>query len=301
VSDAERPFVAEPPGALDDVTAAATEAARRWGLPAPVLLRLGMNATFAAGDEVVLRVSKPTAPAEQALWLAGELTRHGVRVPAAVRDDVVAHGGVSVVAVERIHPAGEVDWAVVGEMVAHVHHLDPARIAGRYPLPWCGSFPWWDFDALLADAAPAIDPPALAALRASVERWYPLIGATRDAPGVVCHGDVHPGNVLPTAIGPVLLDWDLLCRGPAAWDHGPLMSWTARWGGEPGIYERFAQGYGRSLRDDPLGEAVAELRLVAATLMRVRAGRSDPTAAAEAQRRLGWWRGDPAAPSWQAQ
>ena len=139
------------------------------------------------------------------------------------------------------------------------------------------------------------------ALRASVERWYPLILATRDEPGVVCHGDVHPGNVLPTADGPVLLDWDLLCRGPAAWDHGPLMTWTERWGGEPGIYERFAEGYGTSLRADPLGEAVAELRLVAATLMRVRAGAADPLAAAEAQRRLRWWRGDPDAPTWQTQ
>jgi hypothetical protein len=301
VSGAARPFVAQPPGTLDEVTAAANEAARHWGLAAPALLRMGMNGTFAAGDAVVLRVSKPTAPAEQALWLAGELGRHGVRVPAAVRDDVVVHGGLSVVAVERIQPAGEVDWAAVGEMVAHVHHLDPATVAGRHPLPWCGSFPWWDFDALLADTAATIDAPALAALRASVERWYPLIAATGEAPGVVCHGDVHPGNVVPTARGPVLLDWDLLCRGPAAWDHGPLITWTERWGGQAGIYDRFAAGYGRSLRDDPLGEAVAELRLVAATLMRVRAGRTDPAAAGEAERRLRWWRGDLDAPIWRAQ
>ena len=131
---------------------------------------------------------------------------------------------------------------------------------------------------------------------ASVARWYPVAGGDAATAGVVCHGDVHPGNVLPTADGPVLLDWDLLCRGPVAWDHGPLMTWTARWGGEPGIYERFAEGYGDSLRGDPLGEAVAELRLVAATLMRVRAGRTDPLAAAEAERRLRWWRGDPTRP-----
>ena len=59
---------------------------------------------------------------------------------------------------------------------------------------------------------------------------------------MVCHGDVHPGNVIQSADGPVLLDWDLLCRGPAAWDHAPLMTWTERWGGEPGIYEAFADG-----------------------------------------------------------
>ncbi len=298
---AEQPFVAQPPGLVDDVIAAAETAARHWNLPAPQLLRLGMNATFSTGDDVVLRVSRPSAPAEQALWLTGELVRHGVRVPGSVRDDVVRCGVLAVVAVERIHPAGEIDWAAVGAMVARVHAIDPALVAGRYPLPWCGSFPWWDFEALLADTDQTIDSEALAALRASVERWYPLIAATRGEPGVVCHGDVHPGNVLPTTAGPVLLDWDLLCRGPAAWDHGPLMTWTERWGGEPGVYERFAEGYGVSLRADPLGEAVAELRLVAATLMRVRAGSTDPLAAAEAARRLRWWRGDPSAPTWETQ
>ena len=99
----------------------------------------------------------------------------------------------------------------------------------------------------------------------------------------------------------MLLDWDLMCTGPAAWDHAPLMTWTQRWGGEAGIYERFSAGYGRSFRDDPLAEAIAELRLVAATLMRVRAGRSDPSAAQEAALRLRYWRGDDDAPMWHAQ
>ena len=38
-----------------------------------------------------------------------------------------------------------------------------------------------------------------------------------------------------------------------------------------GEYEEFASGYGASLRGDPAAEAFAELRLVAATLMRVKA------------------------------
>ena len=60
-------------------------------------------------------------------------------------------------------------------------------------------------------------------------------------------------------------------------------------------------GYGRSFRGDPLAEAVAELRLVAATLMRVRAGRSDAKAADEAALRLRYWRGEDDAPMWHAQ
>ncbi|MCU1502382.1 MAG: hypothetical protein JWM12_1736, partial [Ilumatobacteraceae bacterium] len=236
-----------------------------------------------------------------AVWLSGELARAGVRVPAAARHDVVRVGDLSVLAVERIRPSAAIDWAEVGAMVARVNALDPARIRGRHPLPWCGSFPWWDLDALLASVDGHIDADAARSLRDSIRRHAPLLGAARAADVVVCHGDVHPGNVIPTASGAVLLDWDLLCRGPAAWDHAPLMTWTERWGGEPGVYEAFAVGYGRSLRGDPLGEAVAELRLVAATLMRVRAGLTDPAARAEAARRLQWWRGDPDAQPWHTQ
>jgi Ser/Thr protein kinase RdoA (MazF antagonist) len=128
-----------------------------------------------------------------------------------------------------------------------------------------------------------------------------LLDEQRDRALLVCHGDVHPGNVMQSIDGPVLLDWDLLCAAPAAWDHAPLMTWTGRWGGEPGIYEAFAAGYGRSFRGDAVAEAISELRLVAATLMRVRAGRSDPAAAREAALRLRYWRGEQAAPMWHAQ
>ena len=40
----------------------------------------------------------------------------------------------------------------------------------------------------------------------------------------------------------------------------PRWGWPARW------YDEFADGYGRSLADDPVTVAIAELRLVAATL-----------------------------------
>jgi hypothetical protein len=101
--------------------------------------------------------------------------------------------------------------------------------------------------------------------------------------------------------GPVLLDWDLLCWAPPGWDHGPMLTWADRWGGRPGEYEQFAEGYGRDLSGDPDTIAFAELRLVAATLMRVQAAMTNPDAAAEAQRRLAYWRGDPDAPPWTAQ
>ena len=67
------------------------------------------------------------------------------------------------------------------------------------------------------------------------------------------------------------------------------------------MYADFAEGYGTSLVGDPLAESLATMRDVVATLMRLRAGRTSPSAAAEAERRLQYWRGDADAPIWTAQ
>jgi Ser/Thr protein kinase RdoA (MazF antagonist) len=258
-----------------------------------------MNALFAAGDDVVVRVGRPTGAAVSAPRLAVFLADAGLRVPRYLDPDPMEDDGLVAWAVRREAVVGEVDWAEVGEMVAHLHRIDPARVRGLHPLPAARAFPWWQFDRLLADVDDLLDPASRRGIVAALEQhgdW-----AHRGAALVLCHGDVHPGNVVATAQGAVLLDWDLLCTGPAAWDHAPLMTWTQRWGGAPGLYEAFADGYGRSMRGDDVAEAVATLRLVAATLMRLRAGRHDEAARDEAERRLRWWRGDADAPPWHAQ
>lgn len=263
-----------------------------------------MNGIFTTDQGVLLRVTRPTAPPAQAIWLAELLTRHGLRVPTYVRDEPYLTEDHAVFAIAMIDERGAVDWTEVGEMVARLHRVDLGQAAAGYPVPFCGDFPWWNFAGLLAEVGADLDAESRAAMEHAVQRDLPLLSERRNAShhrSVLCHGDVHPGNVLQSAAGPVLLDWDLVCSGPAAWDHAPLMTWSERWGAEVGIYEAFAEGYGRSFRGDPLAEAIAELRLVAATLMRVRAGRSDPTAADEAGLRLRYWRGEPDAPQWHAQ
>jgi Ser/Thr protein kinase RdoA (MazF antagonist) len=262
---------------------------------------MGMNGIFTVGDGVLLRVSRPTAPAEQAIWLAHVLTRFGLRVPTYVRDEPFFVDDHSVFAIEAVVERGPIDWTAVGEMIAHLHHIDRSHVAAGYPLPFCADFPWWDFATLMGDVGADLDPVSRAAMDTAIGRSLPLLSEQRVRSSVVCHGDVHPGNVMQSAKGPVLLDWDLLCWGPPAWDHAPLLTWTQRWGGEQGIYEAFAEGYGCSMRDDSIAEAIAELRLVAATLMRVRAARGDRSAADEAQSRLRYWRGEPDAPQWRAQ
>jgi hypothetical protein len=297
VNPTARAYVDRPVTDLVAADRAAATAARTWALDVPTLLRVGMNAIYASGP-VVLRVSAPTAPAEVSLELARFWDGRGVPVPRPVRDDVVLVDGLSVTAWERVdaHP-DPIEWARVGELVRRVHETDPGSLPASVPLPSPTTFPWWDLELLLERAEPALDERARLGLGASIERhrhWREFDDV------VVCHGDVHPGNVLMRADGPVLLDWDLLCLAPPGWDHGPMLTWAQRWGGGPGEYEAFARGYGRSLRGDPAATAIAELRLVAATLMRVAASIDDPAARPEAERRLRFWRGDPDAPPWTA-
>lgn len=293
-----RPFVDRP---ITDVGAAsdlAVEAALHWELPEPLLLRSGMNAIYRSGD-VVLRVSEPSAPASASLELAERLLEAGLRVTRPVRKDTFGQAGLHATAWEHIEATGEpIDWRAVGAMVRTVHTLDKNDLPSEYPLPRPVDFPWWDFDTLFAQIGDDLDDEARRGIDRAIGRWPDWAD---QAGAVVCHGDVHPGNVMMSTEGPVLIDWDLMCLAPPGWDHAPLMTLAERWGGEPGVYEAYADGYGSSLRGQPSAEAFAELRLVAATLMRVRAGMRNEAAMPEAQSRLAYWRGESDAPAWQAQ
>ncbi len=293
------PLVLDASHDLDELRAAAAAAADHWSLPAPELMRVGQNAVFTAGD-LILRVSIATAPMDVAIRFAQRLSAEGVRAARPARDDWVASGRLSVTAWERIDadPGAIVDWERVGAMVARVHAIDPRTV--DHPLPFCADFPWWRFHDTIAMAA-TVDEAAATGMRAALaeHRWW-IDGGHTARPLALLHGDVHTGNVLVDPAGPVLIDWDLLCVGPPEWDHAALFTWADRWGGQPGLYEAFAAGAAERLDDRRL-RAIAELRLLAATLMRLKRAAVDPAAAAEAQHRLAYWRGDPDAPQWQAQ
>lgn len=294
-----RPFVDQPVGDLAAARALSQRVSDDLGLPHPELLRAGMNALFRAG-EVVIRVGRPSAPAALAIELAHRLREHGIAAPVPASHDVFVEGGLAATCWEPLRDSGAaIDWTSVGAIVARVHTLAPSDLPSGYPVPPPTTFPWWDFEALLADAGSDIDDAARVGIERALKRnagWRLLEGLP-----VVCHGDVHPGNVMMTADGPVLIDWDLMCTAPAGWDHAMLLTLAERWGGDPHVYPAFAAGYGRSFADDVRTRRFAELRNLAATLMRVRAGRNDPAAREEAQRRLRYWRGDPGAPAWRAQ
>lgn len=271
-----------------------------------MILRRGMNAIFRCGD-VVVRVASPNGPASASLELARMLTAAGIRVAQSARDDVVEAHGFAVTAwsyvagVEASPSRVASDWSAVGEMVERVHLLDRNDLPRDLPLPYASEFPWWDHAALLSEVEEELDADSAEGLRRAIRRHRGWDDFAESGDVVVCHGDVHPGNVIIGREGPVLIDWDLLCLAPRGWDHSALMTWSERWGGDPGLYPAFAAGAGWTGVGDRHAEAFANLRLVSATLMRWKVALVDPTARPEAERRLAYWRGDADAPMWRAQ
>ena len=297
---AARPYVDTAMTDTDLADRAVTEAVARWGLESAVLLRRGMNSLYRCGS-VVVRVGNATAGPSLGHAVAAVMRAHGVATVSPMPGLVDVFEGVAVSAWEWVAPADlPIDWVMVGADVRRVHAVGLDELPDGYPVPSPVAFPWWDFEALLGQVADLIDDSARRGIESTLRRrhgWQQAV--TVDA--VLCHGDVHPGNVLGSSAGPLLIDWDLLCRANRAWDHAMLTSYADRWGGDRAVYPAFAEGYGSDLADDPLTIALADLRNVAATLMRVRAGRTDPTARREAERRLRYWRGEPDPPTWSAQ
>ncbi len=76
----------------------------------------------------------------------------------------------------------------------------------------------------LADHArtPGLAPADRALLQETLRSTAEWIAA-RGAPEQLLHGEPHPGNVLATAQGPLFIDWETCCRGPAEFDlaHAP--------------------------------------------------------------------------------
>ncbi|MGA1034564.1 MAG: phosphotransferase [Ilumatobacteraceae bacterium] len=298
------PLIHRGVGDLEPAAQAAEHAVRVWGLDGSVdLVRLSMNAVFRCGD-VIVRVGRPTDAA--ALTLLPELLREiGISVPGSVGLDPVRVGTLTVSAQRFEASSGRaVDWRTVGVMLRRLHdRLDPSALPGVIPLADPRLIPWWDFPMLIksVEQSPLIGVRERAALSAVVEQnasWGDLIlGDQR-----VCHGDLQPGNVIQTAQGPVLLDWDLLGLAPVSWDHGPLLGQAiGPWPVEASVYAAFAEGYGRDLSADPSALTFARLRDLAATLMRVKAAMERPALADEARLRLEYWVEGSAGRTWTPQ
>lgn len=79
-------------------------------------------------------------------------------------------------------------------------------------------------------------------------------------PPVLLHGDAHLGNVIPTAAGPVLCDFDSSCLGPPEWDLTPLAVGVVRFGEPAGRYREFVRTYGMDVTRSPVFPVLREVR-----------------------------------------
>jgi len=313
---ADLPLVASPISVVDDnvVHEGIQHFASDQKLSDIQLIRRSMNAVYkvtSPSGPTIMRVSRPTETTLPAIEFAAFLRGNGFEVPAPVSQVPFRHDEIEITLWEYIEPDLKrlVDWPAIGNFVRRLHDIDPNDIAKFYPLPKAASFPWWNFDQLLDELKPTFTDNDHAVL---MKRWQALrpyfitaqnidLGSSVVRP-VLCHGDIHPGNVIVdrTTGRPILLDWDLLSVAPREWDHAALLTWATRWGGQTSTYSDFAQGYGLDFSTNDLATALAELRLLSATLMRWRTGLSTPSARVEAENRMKWWRQDLTAPMWQA-
>jgi aminoglycoside phosphotransferase (APT) family kinase protein len=282
----------------DGWSRAAGNVAARLGLPRPALLRLGMNGVYRSGPAII-RVTDSVPRARAQLGVLTQLRANGFPVPVAV-DDRIHEENAAAVTVWRFFdhdPSGEPPWEAVGAACRRLHALDHGVIGDAATLPQPSSFPWLRIDELL----PQLLAEERTVLLGHWERVADWPQRLTGAPRVVCHGDLHPGNILHRRDAWLWIDWDQICLAPAAFDHAPLITWGTRWGGAADTYRRFAAGYGADLSPDPLARLLAVVRNLAATANMCVRGRTDPACAIEAARRLRFWRGEPDAPAWTAQ
>jgi Ser/Thr protein kinase RdoA (MazF antagonist) len=276
-------------------------AARRHGIADAVApLRRSANHVFRAGD-VVIRVAPQSADVagQVALgrWLAGE----GFPVAAPLADAEEIDGAK--LSLWEYIPADDqrpIDFQQLGELVARLHWVAAEDLRGVAALPFCGDAAWLALEQNLAVAAAArvVGAEAIDALERECARLRGWRERARGEELVVCHGDVHPLNVLMRGDQVVLIDWDSICLGPRAWDHAALMTWADRWGGEAASYPAFARGYGADLRASPVAQELARVRLVAPTINMIIGGATNRSQAVEAQARMRYWLDDPGAPAW---
>lgn len=96
-----------------------------------------------------------------------------------------------------------------------------------------------------------------------------LQGVEPILPAGPLHGDAHTGNLIPSANGPVLCDFDSAATGPREWDLTPIAVGHLRLTPPPDAYPRFAATYGTDVLDwagFPVLRRLRELQLVTSVL-----------------------------------
>lgn len=292
-----RPWTAE---AAEPLVAAA---AARWGLRgAPELLRLGTNASHRVGDAVVrvAPLGREREAVERELHLARFLARSGFDAvrPLDVEQPIDVDGHWATAWVWVPHDPAEVTGGeAFGRLVRGFHDVTAAYDAA---LP-----DWGGLDLIGARLQglrhnPHFAPDELRSLeelRVDLGRRLDELAAS--TPVGVVHGDAHPGNVLTeTGTGRVVLaDFDLVGRGPRAWDLAPAALHPRRYGADPAWWHAVRRGYGRD--EDPSWAVCLRVReLASAAWLFAAEDPGAPARSAEADVRMRAFTGEADPPVW---
>lgn len=281
-----------------------------WGLDADApaeLLRLGTNASYRVGETVVriAPAGRPLEAVERELALAEFLATTDVPAvrPATLEQPIEVDGHWATAWRWIPHdPEAVVDGVAFGALLRRFHDA-----TDRYE----ASLPAWDalelIEARLAGLRthPAFTADEVALLETTLAELRAALAALGDAlPSGVIHGDAHPGNVIAAedGSGAVLADFDLIGRGPRAWDLGPAALFPRRYGADPAWWEAVRVGYDRP--EDPSWEVCLRVRELASAAWLFAGEDTTPgpdgtvRRSAEADVRMRAFTGEPDPPVW---
>lgn len=283
---------------------ALTEAATRTELPRdPVeLIRIGSNAVFRIGADLIARVASPTASfatAEKqirvARWLEAE------RYPATRAVDVaqpVEVDGCAVTFWRSVAPG--TTYAPIGDVARVIRQLHQLPPPVDLDLPEVQ--PFGPAGSALPEFA-GLPPDDARFLRRRIE-WaretFPSLPFV--LPRGVIHGDANVGNVLVDEAGqPVLIDLDSFATGPREWDliQTALFARRLGWHSEPD-YAEFVHVYGYDITQWSGFEQLADIREIAMTSWLSKKAADSEATANEARRRIHDIRGGGPRTNWGA-
>ncbi|MGH3351572.1 MAG: phosphotransferase enzyme family protein [Nocardioides sp.] len=254
------PFTAERAEPL--LTAAAAKAG--LPLPAPRLLRLGENAVFTTGAQLVARVGRspaaaPTAAREVAIgsWLA-----HATEVPVARPVDIpqpILVEGHPVTFWEEIPDPSEATFPELAGTLRVFHAVDAEEVPADIVLPELDPF---NRISSRIESAP-IPERQRSVLRSVydelVEAWDTV---TFTLPPGPIHGDAHTSNLLRGKNGRLaLIDLEDSCFGPREWDLAMAGTYAKSLGWiDAATYRDFVEIYGTDVTESPSFPTLRRIR-----------------------------------------
>lgn len=108
----------------------------------------------------------------------------------------------------------------------------------------------------------------------------------------IVHADLHRGNVVDGAAGPVLTDLELTGAGGASYDAAPSVIGVSRYGADPASLDEFLRGFGSDPRPWNGFTTYVEVYELWATAWAVGVGDRNELWGREARRRVETLRGD---------